>query len=132
VPSTHKVRDQPPPLSGYNVYDADPVLAQALHREGGGWGEEWVRALGALAGGEDAIALGEQADLNPPRLRTHDRYGRRVDQVEFHPPGTGCSAPRSSTACTPRRGETRGPGPRWPGRLGSTSGPRSRPATAAR
>ena len=85
MPPTHQVRNQPPPLHGYNLYDADPVLAQALHREGAGWAEERLRALGALAGLPETIALGEQADANPPRLRTHDRYGRRVDEVEFHP-----------------------------------------------
>jgi putative acyl-CoA dehydrogenase len=85
VPPTHQVRNQPPPLHGYNLYDADPALAQALHREGAGWAEERLRALGALAGLPETIAWGEQADANPPRLSTHDRYGRRVDEVEFHP-----------------------------------------------
>jgi putative acyl-CoA dehydrogenase len=85
VPPTHEVLNQPPPLAGYDLYDADPVLAEALGREGAGWAEERVRALGVLAGGPEAIAWGEAADANPPVLRTHDRYGRRVDEVEFHP-----------------------------------------------
>jgi putative acyl-CoA dehydrogenase len=85
VPPTHEVLNQPPPLAGYDLYDADPVLGQALHREGAGWATEQVRALGVLAGGREAIAWGEAADANPPVLRTHDRYGRRVDEVEFHP-----------------------------------------------
>jgi putative acyl-CoA dehydrogenase len=85
VPPTHEVLNQPPPLAGYDLYDADPVLGDALHREGAGWAEERVRALGVLAGGPEAIAWGEAADANPPVLRTHDRYGRRVDEVEFHP-----------------------------------------------
>jgi putative acyl-CoA dehydrogenase len=85
VPPTHEVLNQPPPLAGYDLYDADPVLAEALHREGAGWAEEGVRALGVLAGTAEAIAWGEAADANPPVLRTHDRYGRRADEVEFHP-----------------------------------------------
>jgi putative acyl-CoA dehydrogenase len=85
VPPTHEVLNQPPPLAGYDLYDADPVLAEALHREGAGWATEQVRALGVLAGSPEAIAWGEAADANPPVLRTHDRYGRRVDEVEFHP-----------------------------------------------
>jgi putative acyl-CoA dehydrogenase len=85
VPPTHEVLNQPPPLAGYNLYDADPVLAEALHREGAGWAEERVRTLGALAGARESVALGEQADANPPVLRTHDRYGQRLDEVEFHP-----------------------------------------------
>jgi putative acyl-CoA dehydrogenase len=85
VPPTHEVLNQPPPLARYDLYDADPVLAEALHREGAGWAEEQVRALGVLAGSPEAIAWGEAADASPPVLRTHDRYGRRVDEVEFHP-----------------------------------------------
>jgi putative acyl-CoA dehydrogenase len=85
VPPTHEVLNQPPPLAGYDLYDADPVLAEALGREGAGWATERVRALGVLAGGPEAIAWGEAADANPPVLRTHDRYGRRVDEVGFHP-----------------------------------------------
>jgi putative acyl-CoA dehydrogenase len=85
VPPTHEVLNQPPPLAGYDLFAADPVLAEALGREGAGWAEERVRALGVLAGGPEAIGWGEAADANPPVLRTHDRYGRRVDEVEFHP-----------------------------------------------
>ena len=85
MPPTHEVLNQPPPLAGYDLYDADPVLAEALGREGAGWATERVRALGVLAGTPEAIAWGEAADTHPPVLRTHDRYGRRVDEVEFHP-----------------------------------------------
>ena len=85
MPPTHEVLNQPPPLAGYDLYDADPVLAQALQREGAGWATERVRALGVLAGSPEAIAWGEAADASPPVLRSHDRYGRRVDEVEFHP-----------------------------------------------
>jgi putative acyl-CoA dehydrogenase len=85
VPPTHEVLNQPPPLAGYNLYDSDPVLGEALHREGAGWAADGARALGALAGTPEAITWGEVADANPPRLRTHDRHGRRIDEVEFHP-----------------------------------------------
>jgi putative acyl-CoA dehydrogenase len=85
VPPTHEVLNQPPPLAGYDLYDADPVLGHALAREGSAWAEDGLRALGTLAGSPETIALGEAADTHPPVLRTHDRYGRRVDEVEFHP-----------------------------------------------
>jgi putative acyl-CoA dehydrogenase len=85
VPPTHEVLNQPPPLAGYDLYDSDPVLAQALGREGAGWATDRVRTLGVLAGSPEAIAWGEAADANPPRLRTHDRHGHRIDEVEFHP-----------------------------------------------
>ncbi len=82
---THEVSNQPPPLAGWNLYEADPVLPDALAREGAGWSADPVRLLGGLAGTEEAIGWGVQADTNPPVLRTHDRYGHRVDEVEFHP-----------------------------------------------
>ena len=81
---THEVFNQPPPLTGYDVA-ADPALLDALHREGAGWAEDEVRELGVLAGSAQAQEWGRQANENPPVLRTHDRFGHRVDEVEFHP-----------------------------------------------
>jgi len=81
---THEVVNQPPPLTGYNAAE-DAALRDALHREGAGWAESQVRYLGKLAGGEEAQEWGRVANENPPRLRTHDRFGHRADEVEFHP-----------------------------------------------
>jgi len=81
---THEVLNQPPPLQGYDLFAADRVLAEGLGREGAGWAEERVRTLGRLAGGE-ALRWGFEANTHPPVLRTHDRYGHRIDEVEFHP-----------------------------------------------
>jgi putative acyl-CoA dehydrogenase len=77
--------NQPPPLVDYNLFDADAPLREALEREGGAWAQDMVRDLGRLAGTEEAIAWGFQANANPPQLRTHDRFGNRIDEVEFHP-----------------------------------------------
>ncbi len=82
---THEVTNQPPPLSGYNVFDSDRALVEALGREGADWAEDECRELGEIAGSETAQAWGVQANVNPPVLRTHDRYGNRIDEVEFHP-----------------------------------------------
>jgi putative acyl-CoA dehydrogenase len=82
--ATHEVFNQPPPLREYNVFDTDRALQEALQREGAGWAAERVRALGAIAGGE-AIEWGMQANGYPPVLRTHDRYGHRLDEVDYHP-----------------------------------------------
>ena len=84
MPPTHEVFNQPPALTGYDVAD-DPAMLSALRREGAGWAEEAVRELGRLAGSEHAQELGRLANENPPKLRTHDRFGNRVDEVEFHP-----------------------------------------------
>ena len=83
--ATHGVNNQPPPLVGYNLFDADPALRESLEREGGSWAQDAVHELGRLAGTEEAIAWGFQANANPPQLHTHDRFGNRIDEVEFHP-----------------------------------------------
>src|SRR5215475_7908132 len=82
--STHEVTNQPPPLTGYDASD-DPALLGALSREGAGWAEPALRELGRLAGSERAQDNGRLANEYPPKLRTHDRYGHRIDEVEFHP-----------------------------------------------
>src|SRR5487761_964497 len=80
-----RAANQPPPLVDYNLLAADAPLREALEREGAGWAHDWVSELGQLAGTEEAIAWGFQANSNPPQLRTHDRFGNRIDEVEFHP-----------------------------------------------
>jgi putative acyl-CoA dehydrogenase len=81
---THEVSNQPPPLTGYDAAD-DPALLAALRREGAEWAQSSVRDLGRLAGGQEAQEWGRLANEYPPRLRTHDRFGNRIDEVEFHP-----------------------------------------------
>ncbi|MFZ2528368.1 MAG: acyl-CoA dehydrogenase family protein [Rhodococcus sp. (in: high G+C Gram-positive bacteria)] len=83
-PSTHEVFNQVPDLVPYDVAD-DAALLEGLRREGAGWAEEEVRALGVLAGGARAQEWGRLANEYPPVLHTHDRYGNRIDEVEFHP-----------------------------------------------
>ncbi|MGA8015016.1 MAG: acyl-CoA dehydrogenase family protein, partial [Candidatus Dormiibacterota bacterium] len=82
---THEVLNQPPPLEGHNVLTADAPLREGIEREGAGWAHPALEDLGRRAGTAEAIECGVQANTNPPRLRTHDRYGNRVDEVEFHP-----------------------------------------------
>jgi putative acyl-CoA dehydrogenase len=83
--ATHEVFNQPPPLEGYNTFEADRVLSEALHREGAAWAEEPARKLGSVCGRPQTVRLGFEANENPPRLRTHDRFGNRIDEVSFHP-----------------------------------------------
>ncbi len=80
---THEVTNQPPPLV-YDAWATDPVLREAITREGGGWGEAQLSAYGKLVGGE-LMQLGFVANENKPKLRPFDRYGNRIDEVEFHP-----------------------------------------------
>jgi putative acyl-CoA dehydrogenase len=83
--ATHEVLNQATPLEDYNTYEADNVLKAALRREGGEWAESRVSEVGAFAGSARAIRWGAEANDNPPKLRTHDRFGNRIDEVEFHP-----------------------------------------------
>jgi putative acyl-CoA dehydrogenase len=82
--STHDVSNQATPLESYNAYQTDPALQRAVAREGGDFAASNLAEMGALAGGE-AIALGQTANINKPTLRAFDRFGHRIDQVEFHP-----------------------------------------------
>ncbi|WP_416955725.1 acyl-CoA dehydrogenase family protein [Streptomyces sp. Agncl-13] len=82
--ATHDVTNQPPPLTPYDASE-DAALLEGLRREGAGWAEDDVRRLGRAAGSEEAQEWGEQANRHEPELRTHDRYGNRIDEVEFHP-----------------------------------------------
>src|SRR4051812_43636230 len=79
------VLNQPPPIPDHNAYSAHPALQEAVRREGAGWAEDRLLALGDVAGRADVRELGRLANENPPVLRTHDRYGHRIDEVEFHP-----------------------------------------------
>jgi len=82
---THEVTNQPPPLADYNIFEADAVMGEAVRREGADWALDRISAVGEVAGRADVIELGRLANENPPKLRTHDRFGNRIDEVEFHP-----------------------------------------------
>jgi len=81
---THQVENQPLPLGAYNAWDTDPALRNAVERNGGSWGAELLSAHGATTGGV-MMELGDLANRHKPSLRTFDRYGRRIDEVDFHP-----------------------------------------------
>ncbi len=82
---THLVTNQPPPLVDYDVFNADLALVEGVQRHQAGWAMESLGELGRRAGGAEAQEWGRLANVNPPRLVTHDRYGHRIDEVEFHP-----------------------------------------------
>ena len=82
---THEVFNQPVELADTNLYDSDAALKEAVKREGAGWAAGELEAFGARAGSSAFLELGVLANRNPPELETHDRYGRRVDFVRYHP-----------------------------------------------
>jgi putative acyl-CoA dehydrogenase len=82
---THQVSNMTPPLANYNLFESDRALAEGVAREGAGWAAPELAAFGELLGREETIELGFLANRNPPVCYTHDRVGRRRDEVEYHP-----------------------------------------------
>ena len=82
--ATHDVLNQVPLLAGHDVAD-DPALLEAADREGAAWAATGLHALGRLAGQAATQEQARLANEHPPVLRTHDRWGNRIDEVEFHP-----------------------------------------------
>jgi putative acyl-CoA dehydrogenase len=80
-----EVTNQPPPLEPYNLLQTDRVLRAAVIRDNAGWAAGELDALGKTLGAPETIRLGFAANVNPPVLRAFDRYGHRIDEVEFHP-----------------------------------------------
>ena len=81
---THTVRNQAAPGFGFNAFVDDAVLSSAIAREAP-WAAERCAALGALPGDQEVQELARLANENHPKLKTHDRFGHRIDWVEFHP-----------------------------------------------
>ena len=81
---THEVTNQVPPLDGLNLYRSDLPLQEWVRRYDGGWADEQLSAYGQLAGGA-LMEAGFLANENKPAFKSHDRYGHRVDTVDFHP-----------------------------------------------
>jgi putative acyl-CoA dehydrogenase len=83
--TTHEVVNQASPLENHNAFASDRVLFEATRREGAEWAADGLHEVGAFAGSALAQRWGREANENPPKLRTHDRFGHRIDEVDFHP-----------------------------------------------
>jgi putative acyl-CoA dehydrogenase len=79
------VANQPPPLVDYDPLACDPALTAVLTREGAGDALPALKHLAALIASGEAQEHARLADVHPPVLHSHDRYGERIDEVEFHP-----------------------------------------------
>ncbi len=80
-----EVLNQPPPLEPVNLFEVDLALQEALDREGGAWGVDRAREAGGVAGSVETREHARRAERNLPVLRTHDRYGNRIDEVDLDP-----------------------------------------------
>ena len=83
--ATHEVLNQSVPFEDQNLFELDVALQEAIEREGGSWGVDRARDLGAVAGSAEAQEHARRSNANLPVLKTHDRYGHRIDQVELDP-----------------------------------------------
>ena len=82
---THEVFNQPPPLEDDDLYRGDRALIDAVESHGGGWARERLERAGAELGSAHVRELGRLANRHTPELHTHDRFGHRIDEVEYHP-----------------------------------------------
>jgi putative acyl-CoA dehydrogenase len=83
--ATHEVLNQPGALEDYNACSDDKPLVEAVRVFGADWAADHLKRAGTLVGSEKVQYLARQANRHLPELRTHDRFGHRVDVVEFHP-----------------------------------------------
>src|SRR5262245_19481862 len=83
--ATHEVFNQSPPFQDVNLFTSDAALMEAVNREGAMHAVPGLSAFGAACGSAQAFERGRLANENPPRLRSFDSKGRRLDTVEFHP-----------------------------------------------
>lgn len=83
--ATHEVFNQPPALADYDAYGADPVLQSVVKTFDSDWAGQKLHEAGRTVGSAHVQELARQANRNLPELRTHDRFGNRVDRIDFHP-----------------------------------------------
>lgn len=86
---THEVFNQVPDLTDYNLFATDAVLREAVVREGAARAVPALEAQGERLGRAETRRLADLANRHPPVLLTHDRLGRRIDRVDFHPAWNG-------------------------------------------
>ncbi|HEV2610865.1 MAG TPA: isovaleryl-CoA dehydrogenase [Noviherbaspirillum sp.] len=82
---THEVFNQPEPLTNINLFESNQAMLDALKLNAPGLDTAALNALGALAGSAEMQKHARLANVYPPQLHSHDRFGRRIDSVEFHP-----------------------------------------------
>lgn len=92
VAMTDEIPNQSPPFVDINLFTTDAALQEAVEREGADYALEQLAEFGAVCGSAEALERGRLANEYPPRLKTHDPKGRRLDVVEFHPAYHACMA----------------------------------------
>jgi putative acyl-CoA dehydrogenase len=83
--ATHEVMNQATPLVGHNAFVGDRLLTEIAAREPIAWAEELLTDAGKTVASARVAELARDANRHGPELRSHDRFGNRIDQIEFHP-----------------------------------------------
>lgn len=82
---THTVTNQVPVFEDVNLYSLDKPLKEVVHRYGADWADAHLSSFGGMLGSSQSMEDGRLANVHAPVLHTHDRFGHRIDEVEFHP-----------------------------------------------
>ncbi|GAB3916225.1 acyl-CoA dehydrogenase [Microlunatus endophyticus] len=82
---THEVFNQAPPRTDINEYTTNAALTEAVDRYGAGWATTELAEVGDLVGRAAFQRDAELANTDPPVFASHDRWGNRIDAVDFHP-----------------------------------------------
>ena len=82
---THEVINMPPHLEDQDLWMSDSALREGVKREGGSWAQEKLERLGKTFGSIEVFEKAEQANCNLPQMKAFDRYGNRINQVDYHP-----------------------------------------------
>ncbi|MDP6970448.1 MAG: DNA alkylation response protein, partial [Pseudomonadales bacterium] len=82
---THEVINTPPHIGDQDLWGSDAALREGITREGGAWTAEKLAEFGVLAGSAEVFEKADAANRHPPESQPFDRYGMRINQVEYHP-----------------------------------------------
>jgi putative acyl-CoA dehydrogenase len=83
--ATHEVMNQATPLTGHNAFTGDRLLTEIAARDQAGWADKLLAEAGATVASARVAELAREANRHTPELRTHDRFGHRIDEIAFHP-----------------------------------------------
>jgi putative acyl-CoA dehydrogenase len=83
--ATHEVMNQASPLVGHNAFTGDRLLTEIAGRAGIAWAGDRLAAAGATVASARVAELAREANRHTPELRSHDRFGHRIDEIAFHP-----------------------------------------------
>lgn len=83
--TTHEVTNMPPHMGDQDLWRSDAALRESVEREGAGWAKDKLAAFGRTAGAAVIFEKADRANRHGPELKPFDRYGMRINQVEFHP-----------------------------------------------